>query len=175
MAAYSPDSAIVAFGGRPGAGQHVPDRIGDAGGMTIIRSVILVGLFSAKVRDYQDQLDALDVEVTALGVQVRAHFVQRRGVSAGGVRLMTSPLSRRFLLGPGKLEQVAAAGEFFDVDAIVFANELTAYRRRWLSARFGRPVLTRADMARSTSTLTVPVQPRRLTPGRTTKPNRHRR
>ncbi|MGW0433697.1 HflX-like GTP-binding protein [Micromonospora sp. NPDC003197] len=140
--------------------------------MSIIRTVILVGLFSAKVRDYQDQLDALDAEVTTLGVQVRAHIVQRRGVSAGGVRLMASPLSRRFLIGPGKLEQVAAAAESLDVDAVVFVNELTAYQRRSLAARFARPVLSRADVARSTSALTVPPQSRRLrTTPMTMKPN----
>ncbi|GAB2962954.1 hypothetical protein GCM10027280_59830 [Micromonospora polyrhachis] len=143
--------------------------------MTTIRTVILVGLFSAKVRDYQNQLDTLDAEVTALGGRVLARFVQRRGVSAGGVRLLASPLSRRFLIGRGKLEQVAAAGKSFDVDAVVFVNELTTYQRRWLSARFGRLVLTLADVARSTSALTVPTQPRRLTPDRTAKPNRHRR
>ncbi|GAB3150815.1 hypothetical protein GCM10027290_38960 [Micromonospora sonneratiae] len=141
----------------------------------MIRTVVLVGLFSARVRDYQDQLDALDAQVTTLGVRVHARFVQRRGVSAGGVRLLSSPLSRRFLIGTGKLAQVAAACASADIDAIVFVNELTAYQRRWLSARFGRPVLTRTDVARSTSALTVPARPRRLSTDRTAKPNRHRR
>ncbi|WP_232794149.1 MULTISPECIES: hypothetical protein [Pseudofrankia] len=59
--------------------------------MTAIRSVVLVGLFSAKERDYQARLDVLDVRVTALGGNVLERFVQRRGVSDGGVRLMTAP------------------------------------------------------------------------------------
>jgi hypothetical protein len=70
--------------------------------VTDIRSVVLVGLFSAKDRTYQTQLDALEARVTALGAHVLERFVQRRGVSDGGVRLMTAPLSRRFLIRPEK-------------------------------------------------------------------------
>ncbi|RKR92118.1 putative GTPase [Micromonospora pisi] len=119
--------------------------------MPLIRVVVLVGLFSAKVRDYQEQLDALERQVQALGIQVHGRFVQRRGISAGGVRLLTSPLSRRFLLGPGKLEQVVAACEAGNVDAVVFINELTTHQARSLTIRLGRPALTRADVIRSAS------------------------
>jgi 50S ribosomal subunit-associated GTPase HflX len=142
--------------------------------VTTIRTVVLVGLFSAKVRDYQEQIDALDARITSLGVKVRGRIVQRRGISDGGVRLLTSPLSRRFLIGPGKLAQVAAACVSDDIDAVVFVNELTAYQRRWLSARLGRPVLTRADVAQSTSALTVPTRPRHSTRARMPRPNRRR-
>ncbi|WP_238015043.1 hypothetical protein KZZ52_33935 [Dactylosporangium sp. AC04546] len=130
--------------------------------MTAIRSVVLVGLFSAKDRDHQARLDALDARVTALGGRVVERFVQRRGVSDGGVRLMTAPLSRRFLIGPGKLEALATSCSSRNVDAVVFANELSDYQRRWLSARLGRPVLTAADLDRSVGSLILPAgaQPR---------------
>ncbi|WP_433088530.1 hypothetical protein ACQP1P_20870 [Dactylosporangium sp. CA-052675] len=114
--------------------------------MTAIRSVVLVGLFSAKDRDYQARLDALDARVAALGGHVLERFVQRRGVSDGGVRLMTAPLTRRFLIGPGKLEEIATTCSSQSIDAVVFANDLSAYQRRWLSTRLGRPVLTATDL-----------------------------
>ena len=118
--------------------------------MAAIRSVVLVGLFSAKDRSYQAQLDASEARVTALGGHVLDRFVQRRGVSDGGVRLMTAPLSRRFLIRPGKVDEVAAACTSKDVDAVVFVNDLSAYQRRWLSSRLGRPVLTRTDLDQPT-------------------------
>jgi 50S ribosomal subunit-associated GTPase HflX len=133
-------------------GQEVRKRVAaewptcDAGDVTTIRTVVLVGLFSAKVRDYQAQIDALEARITALGVHVQGRFIQRRGVSDGGVRLLTSPLSPRFLIGPGKLEQVAAACLAEDIDAVVFLNDLTPHQRRSLSARLGRPVLTQIDI-----------------------------
>ncbi|MEV4411980.1 hypothetical protein [Catellatospora sp. NPDC049609] len=133
--------------------------------MTQIRTAVVVGLFSAKVRDHQARLDALEARLGALGVRVQARFVQRRGVSDGGVRLLDSPLSRRFLIGRGKLAQVAAACDAVDVDAVVFVNELSAYQRRWLSARLGRPVLTPTDLDRREGALTVD-RPRRQAGGR---------
>jgi 50S ribosomal subunit-associated GTPase HflX len=126
--------------------------------VTAIRSVVLVGLFSAKDRDYQARLDELDARVTALGARVLERFVQRRGVSDGGVRLMTAPLSRRFLIGPGKLDEVATACSSRNVDAVLFANELSAYQRRWLSTRLGRPVLTPTDVYQSAESLISPAR-----------------
>ncbi|MFC4137085.1 hypothetical protein ACFOZ4_41345, partial [Hamadaea flava] len=123
--------------------------------MTGIHSVILVGLFSAKDRDYQDRLDALQAQVTALGGQVLDRFVQRRGVSDGGVRLMSAPLSRRFLIGPGKLDEIVTTRTSRNADAVVFINDLTSYQRRWLSTRLGCPVLTQADLIHG---LTSPTQ-----------------
>ncbi|MET7394908.1 hypothetical protein ABZS66_15605 [Dactylosporangium sp. NPDC005572] len=123
--------------------------------MTAIRTVVLVGLFSAKDRDYQARLDALDARVTALGGHVLERFVQRRGVSDGGVRLMTAPLSRRFLIGPGKLEAIATTCSSKDIDAVVFANDLSAYQRRWLSTRLGCPVLTATDLDQPVESLTA--------------------
>ncbi|WP_405113217.1 hypothetical protein OG559_05825 [Micromonospora sp. NBC_01405] len=140
--------------------------------MTTIRSVVLVGLFSAKDREYQDRLDALEAQVTALGGRVLGRFVQRRGVSDGGVRLMTAPLSRRFLIGPGKLDEIAATCSSKHVDAVVFINDLSGYQRRWLSTRLGRSVLTQADLDQSGHGLASPTRTHRR-PGRE-RPN-HRR
>ncbi|SCL44673.1 GTP-binding GTPase N-terminal [Micromonospora citrea] len=114
--------------------------------MIVVRSVLLVGLFSAKDRDHRERLDALEARVTARGWRVLGRFVQRRGVSDGGVRLMTGPLSRRFLIGTGKLEEIVANCSREHVDAVVFVNELSSYQRRWLSARLGCPALTEGDL-----------------------------
>ncbi|GAA1632638.1 hypothetical protein ACFQY4_37485 [Catellatospora bangladeshensis] len=132
--------------------------------MTLIRTAVLVGLFSAKERDREPRLDGLEARLGALGVRVQARFVQRRGVSDGGVRLLGSPLSRRFVIGSGKLRQVADACAAHDTDAVVFVNELSAYQRRWLSARLGRPVLAPADLERHEGDLVVDEPSRR--PGR---------
>jgi 50S ribosomal subunit-associated GTPase HflX len=129
--------------------------------MTAFRSVVLVGLFSTKDRDYQDRLDALEARVSARGGRVLGRFVQRRGVSDGGARLMTAPLSRRYLIGPGKLEALATTCSSRNVEAVVFINDLSGYQRRWLSRRLGRPVLTQADLDRSADDLITPTRARR--------------
>jgi hypothetical protein len=120
----------------------------DRDGVEEIRSVVLVGLFSAKERDYPDRLDAVEARAAELGMRVRGRFVQRRGVSDGGARLMGAPLSRRFVIGSGKLAEVVAFCEREAVDAVVFVNDLTEYQRRWIASRVGRPVLTAGDLAR---------------------------
>ncbi|MCP2323404.1 50S ribosomal subunit-associated GTPase HflX [Hamadaea flava] len=138
--------------------------------MTAIHSVILAGLFPAKDRDYADRLDELQAQVTALGGQVLGRFVQRRGVSDGGVRLMSSPLSRRFLIGRGKLDEIVTTRSSTNADAVVFINDLTSYQRRWLSTRLGCPVLTQADLAQG---LACPTESQhRASHGH--KPNRRR-
>ncbi|MGI5247287.1 hypothetical protein [Dactylosporangium sp. CA-139066] len=124
--------------------------------MTEIREVVLVALFSAKERDHEARLDAVEARLAALGARVRQRFVQRRGVSDGGVRLMTAPLSRRFVIRPGKLAEVAAAAERDGVDAVVFLNDLSDYQRRWLTARLGRPVLAAVDLDGATGRLVAP-------------------
>ncbi|MBT8224643.1 MAG: hypothetical protein HKP61_02955 [Dactylosporangium sp.] len=141
--------------------------------MTAIRSVVLVGLFSAKDRSYQAQLDALDARVVALGGQVLGRFVQRRGVSDGGVRLMAAPLSRRFLIRPGKLNEIVTACSDMNIDAVVFVNDLSTYQRRWLSARLGRPVLAQTDLDPSARSIINPGRSRPR-PGQDDKGRRYR-
>jgi hypothetical protein len=93
--------------------------------VTEVRSVVLVGLFSAKVRDHQDRLDALQARVAAMGEVVLDRFVQRRGVSDGGVRLMSAPLSRRFPIGAGKLDEIATTCSSKNVDAATAPSAAT--------------------------------------------------
>ncbi|MBL7496122.1 hypothetical protein I6A84_01220 [Frankia sp. CNm7] len=145
----------------------------DAVLVTSIGSGVLVGLFSAKDRDYQVRLDILDARVTALGGHVLERFVQCRGVSDGGVRLMTAPLSRRFLIGPGKLEEIATTCSSKNIDAVIFINDLSDYQRRWLSTRLGRPVLTQADLDLSAERLISPTRSQPLA-GQGHRPNRRR-
>ncbi|WP_433062430.1 hypothetical protein [Dactylosporangium sp. CS-033363] len=110
------------------------------------RLVAVAGLFSAKDREYQHRVDAVAARVRDLGGEVVARIVQRRGVSDGGVQLMGAPLSRRFLLGPGRLEELATACAAEGVDVVVFVNELDAHQRQSLADRLGRPVLSAADL-----------------------------
>jgi GTP-binding GTPase N-terminal len=132
----------------PPSGNSVTQRkrAWDAVLVTALGTVVLVGLFSAKDRDYQARLDALEARVVAMGGRVLKRFIQRRGVSDGGVRLMSAPLSRRFLVGRGKLDQIVMICANEDVDAVVFVNDLSDYQRRWLSTRLACPVLTQVDM-----------------------------
>jgi hypothetical protein len=150
-------SAATPIDYRPGTRPPTWDDVG----VIVGRTVVLVGLFSAKDRDYRDRLDALQARVTALGGAVLDRFVQRRGVSYGGVRLMSAPLSRRFLIGSGKLEEIATTCSNRNVDAVVFVNDLSGYQRRWLTTRLGRPVLTQADLDRPGHGLTGPTPSRR--------------
>jgi 50S ribosomal subunit-associated GTPase HflX len=116
-----------------------------------IRKVVVVGLLSAKVKDYESQVDDLCDRLAALGAEVCGRFIQRRGVSDGGVKLLGAPLSRRFVIGPGKLAEVEAACELHEVDAVVFVNELDEYQRGSLAGRLGVPVFGSGDMGESQS------------------------
>jgi 50S ribosomal subunit-associated GTPase HflX len=127
--------------------------------VTAAGSVILVGLFSAKERDHRARLDALEAKVTVLGGRVVKRFTQRRGVSDGGVRLMSGPLSRRFLIGSGKLDEIATTCANDDIDAVIFINDLNGYQRRSLSKRLGCLVFTQADLDQPGQRLTRPIRP----------------
>ncbi|WP_203708273.1 hypothetical protein [Asanoa iriomotensis] len=126
--------------------------------MTAIRHVVLVGLFSANERDHQARLDTLEQRVAQLGGHVVQRHVQRRGVSDGGVHVMASPLSRRYLVGSGKLEEIATTCVDTDVDAVVFINDLSDHQRRSVSTRLQRPVLTAADLDPPAQSLTEALQ-----------------
>src|SRR4051794_4882568 len=91
--------------------------------------VVLVGLFSAKDKDFEAKLDLLAASVEDLGGRVVGRHVQRRGVSHGGARKMAWPLSRRTLLSPGKVREVAEACRSGRVTAAVFLNPLTDHQR----------------------------------------------
>ncbi|HEX8868351.1 MAG TPA: hypothetical protein VF821_22015 [Lentzea sp.] len=107
--------------------------------------VVLMGLFSAKQKDFAEVMAAAAGELAARGTHVAEQVVQRRGVSHGGARLMSVPLSRRTLLSSGKVREVAQACQRTGADAVVIVSPSTEHQRRSLTAIFGRPALSLAD------------------------------
>lgn len=104
--------------------------------------VVLVGFFSAKQKDYSTQMDEAAGRVASLGGHVVARFVQRRGVSDGGVAVMSKPFSRRTVVSRGKASEIAQACNEHDAGAVVFLNPLSPHQEEVLSAVFGRPVVS---------------------------------
>ncbi|SCF29326.1 GTP-binding GTPase N-terminal [Micromonospora matsumotoense] len=108
--------------------------------------VMLVGLFSAKDKQVDAKLAALEASVEALGGRVVGRQIQRRGVSRGGAERMTLPLSRRTLLSSGKAREVGDACRSAAVALAVFVNPLTEHQRNVLSELFGCPVVGGDDL-----------------------------
>lgn len=108
--------------------------------------VVLVGYFSAKEKDFATQMTSADQALTARGMHVIKQFVQRRGVSHGGVKKMSLPFSSRTLLSYGKVREVAEACEQAGADAVVFVASLTERQRRVLTAMLGRPAVSLSDV-----------------------------
>lgn len=114
--------------------------------------VVLVGLFSAKEKDYEVRLDELTAVAEAHGARVIGRFVQRRGRSdrwkerPGGAARMSEPFSRRTLLTHGKVREIAEACRTSDVQAVIFANALTPTQRTALTRMLGRPAFSRDDL-----------------------------
>ncbi|MEU5942361.1 hypothetical protein ABZ807_24990 [Micromonospora sp. NPDC047548] len=108
--------------------------------------VVLVGLFSAKDKEFVAKLDLLAVSVEALGGRVVGRHVQRRGVSRGGAAKMTAPFSRRTLLSPGKARDIARVSRAAEVDVAVFVNPLTEHQRTVLGDMFGCLVIGGEDL-----------------------------
>ncbi|MEU7776652.1 hypothetical protein ACIP95_21855 [Micromonospora parva] len=108
--------------------------------------VALVGLFSAKDKEFESKLDLLAGLVEARGGRVVSRHVQRRGVSSGGADKMGDPFSRRTLLSPGRARDVADACQQFGVGVAVFVNPLTDHQRAVLTDMFGCLVLSGEDL-----------------------------
>lgn len=108
--------------------------------------VALVGLFSAKDKEFGARLDRLAASVKADGGRVVSRHVQRRGVSHGGAAKMTEPFSRRTLLTPGKAREIARACRAAKVDVAVFVNPLTEHQRAVLGDMFGCLVISGEDL-----------------------------
>ncbi|WP_254047250.1 hypothetical protein [Streptomyces aureus] len=104
--------------------------------------VVLVGYFSAKERNFGALMDSAAVDLAARGARIVGRFVQRRGVSDGGVAKMGLPFSSRTLLRSGKVREVAAACEEARADAAVFVAPLTEPQRRALTVLLGCPTLS---------------------------------
>lgn len=104
--------------------------------------VFLVGYFSAKDDQYEAAMAGLAARVGAAGARVVRQFVQRRGVSHGGVGRMGLPLSRRTLISIGKVHEIARARQETGASIVVFLNPLTGHQRAALEDAFGCQVLT---------------------------------
>ncbi|MFD3682918.1 hypothetical protein [Streptomyces sp. NPDC058613] len=128
--------------GRDGAGRSAP-----AAPAPVVpgADVVLAGFFSAKEKAFAALMAEVSAEVEARGGRVVGHVVQRRGVSAGGVRKMALPYSPRTLTGSGKVRESAALAARTDADAVVFLNPLTPLQQDVLSGIFGRPALGLAE------------------------------
>lgn len=124
---------------RPAGPPVVPELAG--------RTVLVAGLFPAKARDHAEVMASLAAQLAAHGAVVAGSFVQRRGVSSGGVRAMYRPYSATTLLGSGKLRELAVARAAEHAGAVIFANRLTRRQRTHLADALGCPVIDRTDLA----------------------------
>lgn len=111
--------------------------------------VLIVGLFSAKQKDYEAVMDAAAALATARGARVVGRIAQRRGVSDGGVAVMALPFSRRTVLTAGKVREIARRCQVDRIGAVVLVNSLTDRQRLILEEQFGCPVLSQAELERS--------------------------
>ncbi len=115
-------------------------------------AVVVVGLFSARVKSYEEQLDELATLAEARGARVVGRYVQRRGASdrwnerPGGAARMSEPFSRRSLLTHGKVQEIAEACRTADVTTAIFVNPLTPTQRTVLTRLLGCRVLTEGDL-----------------------------
>lgn len=119
----------------------------DRGDLLAGADVLIVGLFSAKQKDYEAVMEATATLATARGAQVLDRIAQRRGVSdGGGAAVMARPFSRRTLLREGKVREIAQRCQADGIGAVVLVNPLTDRQRQILEEHFGCPVLTRSDL-----------------------------
>ncbi|MBO1332709.1 hypothetical protein J3486_15870 [Streptomyces sp. VRA16 Mangrove soil] len=104
-------------------------------------------------------------DLAARGARVAVQLVQRRGVSAGGVRKMSLPYSSRTLLSAGKVQEVAEACDRTSADAAVFVAALTDHQQRVLTKVLGRPAVSLSDipLVQGGRTTPVPAPSRRRT------------
>ncbi|WP_211216047.1 hypothetical protein [Catelliglobosispora koreensis] len=127
--------------------------------------VVIVGLFSAKDREYEARLDELADLVEARGGRVVGRFVQRRGASdrwnerPGGAARMSQPFSRRTLLTHGKVHEIAEACTKDKVYAAVFLNALTNVQRAVLANMLGCLVFSGEDLAAYDGTVSRDDEP----------------
>lgn len=115
--------------------------------------VVVIGLFSAREKQYEAKLDELAALAEARGSRVVGRYVQRRGASdrwnerPGGAARMSQPFSRRTLLTHGKVHEIAETCRAAEIDAAIFVNTLTDVQRAVLADIFGCPVFSGGDLA----------------------------
>jgi 50S ribosomal subunit-associated GTPase HflX len=108
--------------------------------------VLVVGYFSAKQKDYSLVMEEVAGLAADHGACVVGRFVQRRGVSDGGVARMSHPFSSRTLFRAGKIREIAVAREETGAVGVVFVNALTEHQRAALEEIFGCPVFCSAEL-----------------------------
>jgi GTP-binding GTPase N-terminal len=108
--------------------------------------VVLIGYFSTKEKEYAALMDGFARLIEARGARVVGRFVQRRGVSHGGVDKMNLPLSSRTLFGAGKVREIADAREAANAGAVISFNALTDHQRGVLEQIFGCPIIDRDEL-----------------------------
>ena len=117
--------------------------------------VVLIGLFSAKDKQYEVRLDEVAARAEARGARVVGRHVQRRGASdrwrerPGGAARMSRPFSRRTLLTHGKMREIADECRAAQIDAAIFVNTLTPVQRAVLAELLGCLVLSGDDLTAS--------------------------
>lgn len=134
----------------PRPGRHGRRREGtarSAPGPVVVpgADVVIAGFFSAKEKAFATLMAEASAAVEARGARVVARVVQRRGVSAGGVRKMTLPFSPRTLIGSGKVRETGALAARTGAGAVIFLNPLTPLQREVLSELLGCPALSLAE------------------------------
>jgi hypothetical protein len=115
------------------------------------RSVLLAGLFSAKVDDPEGEMALRAAQVVAQGGVVVGQVVQRRGVSRsprpGGSHSMNRPMAPATYLGKGKVEELAALRRATGAGLVVVCNDLSPTQIRNLERIVGCPVLDAAVLS----------------------------
>jgi 50S ribosomal subunit-associated GTPase HflX len=125
----------------------MPQRLGQPSSHLLAgAAVVLAGLFSAKDKTIVPALDTLAALIESHGGRVVARCIQRRGVSHGGVHLMSKPFSRRTLISPGKVAELAELCRTTGATAVVFSNPLTKDQCQVLQDLLGHPTLSGEDL-----------------------------
>lgn len=93
------------------------------------RSVILVGLFSAKIQPPEVELARHAARLEAQGAKIVAQVIQRRGVSRskrpGGAGRMNVPMDPATYLGKGKVEEIAERRRTTGAELVVVCAKLS--------------------------------------------------
>src|SRR4051812_17206640 len=109
------------------------------------RSIILAGLFSAKVEHPEAELSQRAVRIKAQGAVVVVQVVQRRGISRArkpsGAGRMDAPMDPATYLGRGKVEEIAELRAAKGAKLVVACAKLSPSQLANLERIMGCPVL----------------------------------
>lgn len=108
---------------------------------------IVALLVSAKSKDLERRLAVCEAALASKSVDVVATFVQRRGVSRGGVRSMRSPMSSATFFGSGKTHELALLVKERRAEVVYVLNRLSVTQVARLSAAVACPIISSPDEA----------------------------